>query len=55
MPACHREIGGQLDNAGKACLAPYLNTALGVLGYAELAPHLATRVQALQSPIAAGQ
>lgn len=32
----------------------YLNTALGVLSYAELAPHLATRVQALQSAIAGG-
>lgn len=31
----------------------YLNTALGVLSYAELAPHLATRVQALQSAIVA--
>jgi len=33
----------------------YLNTALGVLSYAELEPHLATRVQALQSAIAAGE
>jgi CRISPR-associated endonuclease/helicase Cas3 len=33
----------------------YLNTALGVLSYAELAPHLATRVQTLQSAIAAGE
>lgn len=33
----------------------YLNTSLGVLSYAELAPHLATRVQALQRAIAAGE
>jgi CRISPR-associated endonuclease/helicase Cas3 len=33
----------------------YLNTTLGVLSYAELAPHLATRVQALQSAIVRGE
>ena len=33
----------------------YLNTALGVLSYAEIALHLARRVQALQSTIAAGE
>lgn len=33
----------------------HLNTALGVLSDAELAPHLATRVQAVQGAIAAGE
>jgi hypothetical protein len=33
----------------------YLNAAFGVLSYAELAPHLATRVQALRAAIAAGE
>ncbi len=32
----------------------YVDTALGILSYAELAPHIAKRVQALQSAIVAG-
>ena len=50
---------GGSANAGEGTRPPraatrYLNTSLGVLSYAELAPHLATRVQALQKTIANG-
>ena len=33
----------------------FLTTTLGIISYAELAPHLATRVQALQSAIVSGE
>lgn len=52
--------GGGPADAGATSHPPhaatrYLNTSLGVLSYAELAPHLATRVAALQTAIAEGE
>jgi len=51
---------GELGDVGSRTRPPphatrYLETKLGVLSYAELAPHLARKVQALEERIAAGQ